>query len=110
MQAAKTYLITGIAAVIIEVDEGLDPIAKIIRHGEFIYDPHSRDPDFEDARYMGVAKWMYVDAMKAMYPDADIDPKAISPAGMQWDDEDKPTNMWGDEKRRTGVDARSAHP
>lgn len=99
LQAAKTYLITGIAAVIIEVDEGLDPIAKIIRHGEFIYDPHSRDPDFEDARYMGVAKWMYVDAVKALYPDADIDPKAISPAGMQWDDEDKPTNMWGDEKR-----------
>lgn len=99
LAAAKTYLITGIAAVIIEVDQDLDPIARIIRHGEFIYDPHSRDPDFEDARYMGVAKWMYVDAVKGMYPDADIDPKAISPAGMQWDDEDKPTNMWGDEKR-----------
>lgn len=99
LAAAKTYLVTGIAAVIIEVDQDLDPIARIIRHGEFVYDPHSRDPDFEDARYMGVAKWMYVDAVKGIYPDADIDPKAISPAGMQWDDEDKPTNMWGDERR-----------
>lgn len=97
--AAKTYLITGVAAVIIEVDQDLDPIARIIRHGEFVYDPHSRDPDFEDARYMGVAKWMYVDAVKGIYPGASIDPKDISPAGMQWDDEDKPTNMWGDEKR-----------
>ena len=99
LAAAKTYLITGIAAVIVEVDENGDPLPRVIRHGEFLYDPHSRDPDFEDARYMGVAKWMYVDAVKALYPDADIDPEAISPAGMQWDDEDKPTNVWGDTRR-----------
>lgn len=96
LSAAKTYLITGIGAVIIEVDEKLDPVARIIRQGEFLYDPYSRDPDFEDARYMGVAKWMYVDLVKEAYPEADIDPKAISPAGMQWDDEDKPNNIWAD--------------
>lgn len=100
MSAVKTYLITGIAAVLVEVDGDMDPIARIIRHGEFLYDPHSRDPDFEDARYMGVAKWMYVDAVKQLYPEADIDPTAIAPAGMQWgDDDDKPVNLWTDAKR-----------
>lgn len=98
LAAAKTYLIGGVAAIIVEEVDG-DPLPVIIRHGEFVYDPHSQDPDFEDARYEGVAKWMYVDGVKAYYPDADIDPKAISPAGMQWDDEDKPTNMWTDAKR-----------
>lgn len=96
LSAAKTYLITGIGAVIVEVDDKLDPIARIIRQGEFLYDPYSRDPDFEDARYMGIAKWMYVDLVKAAYPKAEIDASALSPAGMQWDDEDKPENIWAD--------------
>jgi hypothetical protein len=96
LAAAKTYLVTGVGAVIVEVDEKRDPIPRIIRHGEFIYDPHSRDPDFEDARYMGVAKWMYVDLVKAAYPGADVDPKALPSEGMQWDDEDKPNMVWGD--------------
>lgn len=99
LSAAKTYLIGGIAAVIVEVDDKLDPAPRIIRHGEFLYDPHSQDPDFEDARYMGVAKWMYADLVKDAYPEADIDPAAISPEGMQWDDEDKPTNLWADTGR-----------
>ena len=99
LSAAKTYLIGGVAAVIVEVDEKFDPAPRIIRHGEFLYDPHSQDPDFEDARFMGVAKWMYADLVKDAYPDADIDPSAIAPEGMQWDDEDKPTNLWSDEGR-----------
>lgn len=94
--AAKTYLVRGIGAVIVEVDDKLDPFARIIRGGEFIYDPHSRDPDFEDARYMGIAKWMYVDLVKEAYPQADIRIDAAAINGLQWDDEDKPGNMWAD--------------
>lgn len=101
LSAAKTYLIRGIGAVVVEVDDKLDPIARIIREGEFIYDPHSRDPDFEDARYLGVAKWMYVDSVKAMYPDADIDPAALgADGGMSFDDDDKPSDTWADTKRQ----------
>lgn len=99
LAAAKNYLIAGTGAIVVEVNEDGDPVARVVRDGEFIYDPHSRDPDFEDARYLGVAKWMYVDAVKAIYPDADIDAKAVSPAGMQWEDEDRPTNTWSDAKR-----------
>ncbi len=99
LAAAKTYLVTGIGAVIVEVDDERDPVVRMIRHGEFIYDPHSRDPDFEDARFMGVAKWMYIDILKQTYPDADIDASAIQPEGLQWDDEDKPQDVWTDSKR-----------
>lgn len=99
LSAAKTYLISGIGAVIVEVDENRDPLPRVIRHGEFIYDPHSRDPDFSDARFMGIAKWMYVDLVKKDYPEADIDPAALSPQGLQWDDEDKPQDVWTDTKR-----------
>jgi hypothetical protein len=99
LAAAKTYLVTGIGAVIVEVDDQFDPVARIIREGEFIYDPHSRDPDFEDARYMGVAKWMYVDLVKGAYPEADIDPAAALPVTLQFDDEDKPQNVWTDTQK-----------
>ncbi len=99
LQAAKSYLIGGVAAVIVEVNEEGDPWPRMIRAGEFLYDPHSRDYDFEDARFMGVAKWMYVDAVKALYPAADIDPAAIAPTTVTFDDEDKPTSGWTDPKR-----------
>jgi len=99
LAAAKTYLIGGVAAVIVEVNEEGDPWPRLIRAGEFLYDPHSRDYDFEDARFMGVAKWMYVDAVKALYPEADISAEAIAPTAVTFDDEDKPVTGWTDPKR-----------
>ncbi len=99
LRAAGNYLIGGIGAVIVEVDEKGDPWPAVIRQGEFLYDPHSRDHDFSDARFMGVAKWMYVDAVKAMYPNADIDAEAITPTTVSFDDEDKPVSGWTDPKR-----------
>lgn len=99
LAGAKTYLVGGVAAVITEVDEDGDPLPVLIRQGEFFYDPHSRDPDFKDARFMGIAKWMYVDTVKATYPGADIDPAAIAPTGVSFDDEDKPVTGWADSKK-----------
>lgn len=99
LQIAKTYLITGVGACIVEVDEDGDPWPRLIREGEFIYDPHSRDPDFEDARWMGVAKWMYVDDVKLLYPEAEISAKDIAPTAVSFEDEDKPASTWADTKR-----------
>ena len=99
LRGAKNYLIGGVAAVIVEVDEDRDPKPTLIRQGEFFYDPHSRDYDFEDARFMGVAKWMYVDAVQALYPDADVDATSISPMTVSFDDDDKPVTGWTDPKR-----------
>lgn len=99
LAAAKNCLVGGIAAVIVEANQDGDPWPQLIRAGEFIYDPHSRDPDFEDARYTGVAKWMYVDIVKGLYPGSTIDPKDVAPASVAFDDEDKPANVWSDARR-----------
>jgi hypothetical protein len=103
LTAAKNYLIGQAAAVIVEVNEELDPWPRIIRQGEFFYDPHSRDPDFEDARYMGVAKWMYVDTVAQIYPDKEIDLEKVTPATVAFDDEDKPLNVWGDSAKKRAL-------
>lgn len=102
LAAARDYLIGGTAAVIVEIDAKRDPVTRQIRWNEFFYDPHSRDADFGDARYKGIAKWMYVDDVKASYPDAEITADGLNPTNMALSDEfdeDRPANAWGDTKR-----------
>lgn len=68
IDAAQSYLVPGTCAVIVEPNElGRVEIGDI-RHEEFFYDPRARRQDFADARYMGIAKWMYADDVEAMYP------------------------------------------
>jgi hypothetical protein len=98
LSVAKNYLLGLAGAVIVEVNENGDPWPRIIRQGEFIYDPHSRDPDFEDARYMGIAKWMYLDIARGIWPDKELSTD-ISPINLNFDDEDKPQHVWSDQKR-----------
>jgi hypothetical protein len=62
-----------------------------------------RDPDFEDARYMGVAKWMYIDTVAQIYPDKKIDLEKVTPATVAFDDEDKPLNVWGDSAKKRAL-------
>jgi hypothetical protein len=48
----------------------------------FFYDPRSFRPDFSDARYMGMAKWVDVDLAKEMFPDkADALDSTIAQSG-----------------------------
>jgi hypothetical protein len=46
-------------------DVGINPVDP----DTFFYDPHSRRPDFSDARYMGVSKWLELDYAKELYPE-----------------------------------------
>jgi hypothetical protein len=68
MDVLENGLIEGCGAAITEID-GDDVTVTQIRWEEFFYDPYSRRSDFKDARYMGVAKWMYADDLKALYPE-----------------------------------------
>jgi hypothetical protein len=54
---------------LVEVDEMRRPRLTQIQWEEFFYDPRSRKKDFSDARYLGIAKWMYADQVSALYPD-----------------------------------------
>jgi hypothetical protein len=70
---AYDYLTPGHCAVLVEVDDDKRPKLTHIRWEEFFYDPRSRHRDFSDARYMGIAKWMYADDVSALYPKAKSD-------------------------------------
>lgn len=101
LKGSKNYLLGGIAACIVEIDQDRDPKPRIIRFQEFIYDPHSQDEDFEDAYGMGIAKWMYVDALKAFMPGVEIDLDAAAfGTTISFDDDDKPSSMWVDRKKK----------
>jgi len=69
-ECLQDFLIWGIVAGVNELDEMGEPGIRRIRPEEFFYDPYSRDRDFGDARYMGVAKWMDENDLIDLYPDA----------------------------------------
>jgi len=69
LDVLENGLIEGCGAAIFEVDEQKNVTPTQIRWEEFFYDPYSRRPDFKDARYLGIAKWMYADALAALYPE-----------------------------------------
>lgn len=68
-QASDNYLIQGIAAAICEWSGSKITVSRI-RWEDFVYDPLSREHDFSDARYLGIAKLMEVADIKAMFPEA----------------------------------------
>jgi hypothetical protein len=59
--------------LLVEVDDDKRPKLTQVRWEEFFFDPRSRKRDFSDARYMGIAKWMYADDVGAMYPKSKSD-------------------------------------
>lgn len=97
---AKDYLISGVGAVVIGVDGDGDPKPERIRWEEFFYDPYSRDPDFEDARYLGVAKWMFLSEIEGEFPEAELTLEFGGSLALDAEDDDRPSMVWGDTKRK----------
>jgi hypothetical protein len=103
MDCAEDYLIHGITAAIVEwTGERIE--ATRIRWETFFYDPKSREDDFGDAKYLGVAKWMYADEITAMYPDrarvlGDLTTVGDSAIEATWDDRPEDRVMWVDKRR-----------
>lgn len=65
-------------------------------------DPHSAEPDFSDAGYLGTVTWMEFDDALALYPDgreALDETMASVTASDTYDDKPK-YNLWADKKRR----------
>jgi hypothetical protein len=65
----RDILIPGTGAALIGADGDAQVTITQIRWEEFFYDARSRRADLKDARYLGVAKWMYADDVVALYPD-----------------------------------------
>lgn len=63
-------LVPGECAIITELEPKTKRIKWTqIRWEEFFIDPRSRRWDGKDARYMGIAKWMYAEDVAAIYPE-----------------------------------------
>lgn len=108
MDALDNMLVEGSCAAIFETGQDQNVIAAQIRWEEFFYDPRSRRSDFKDARYLGIAKWMYADQVASIYKAHASDLTNFASSGnflsgatdATW--EDRPDNgaPWIDSKQR----------
>jgi hypothetical protein len=104
MDCAEDYLKQGLTAVIVEWD-GKDISIQQIRWETFFYDPTSRRNDFSDAKYLGIAKWMYADEIKR-HPEygerarlmGDLTQPVSSAVEDTWQDRPEEQMRWADVK------------
>ncbi|UZK69595.1 hypothetical protein OKW76_00450 [Sphingomonas sp. S1-29] len=67
-QTSDNYFIHGTCAAITEWDGSKITVSRI-RWEDLVYDPLSREHDFSDAKYLGIAKLMDVKDVAAMFPE-----------------------------------------
>lgn len=107
IDCADNHLVEGACAAIVEADaEGEIKVIQI-RYDEFFRDPYSRQADYSDARYMGVAKWMYADVVASIYSKdredilSIVNSNALVVSGdAMWEDKPDTAMSWIDRKRR----------
>lgn len=95
---SETYLIQGIGAGITQWANGSVTIDRI-RWEDFVYDPLSREHDFTDAKFLGIAKLLDAADVAATYPEtyAKLD-KPTGDFGSFFDDDSK--SKWWSSSRR----------
>jgi len=102
LDCAEDYLKQGLTAAIVEYD-GSNVTVEQIRWETFFYDPRSRKNDFSDAKYKGIAKWMYTDEVKAAYPRArelgDLTSVPDCTFDATWEDRPDDRIRWVDRQR-----------
>jgi len=93
----KDMLIQGVCCATVEIDQDKEIKINKARPEAFFYDPFSRSPEFEDARFLGLANWMdEADAIDA-YPDKEKEiSESINLSGMMPNDTymDRPKDSW----------------
>jgi len=75
---AATEGIGGIELKLIEGDHGDPDIsADFVFGDDFFYDPTSYKPDFSDARYKGISKWLHEEAAIELFPDKEEELRSL---------------------------------
>jgi len=103
LDCAEDYLKQGLTAAIVEWD-GRQIRVEQIRWETFFYDPKSRKHDFSDAKYLGVAKWMYADEVRQLFPErtraiGDVCTTRENSADETWEDRPVDQIKWVDKRR-----------
>jgi hypothetical protein len=80
---------------------GIDIIIKHVHWDRLFYDPHSRERDFSDARYVGTVTWIDEALLKAQFPNKKnvIDSTGLSNKSLGETYDDKPRRWWTTERR-----------
>jgi hypothetical protein len=90
--------VDGIAGVEINIVAGdrEDPDVEIVPFNtdSFFYDPRSYKPDFSDARYMGVGKWLDVEEAIELFPDYEDELKTAQDSGSELTSEPDREYQW----------------
>jgi len=109
IEVLRDTLTCGMGGAIVEIEPGIDNRPEIqirrIRFENIVYDPYSREGDFSDARYLGIAKWLdeaeairiYGEEAQEIISDT-IDDTTLSSGSSTY--EDRPLHTWSDRKRR----------
>lgn len=75
LDVAEDFFVEGIGAVLVDARRKKDDVEiqiKQIPWDRFYYDPHSRQRDFKDARFMGIWLWMDLDDVPITFPGAKV--------------------------------------
>ena len=101
--ASKDFFVWGVCASVVEVGENKDPVVRKIRPEEYFYDPYSREFDFSDARYDGIAKWMDEVDICGIYPEKDDQIKSSIDSAQTTSEtyKDRPDRAWTWSDRKT---------
>jgi hypothetical protein len=105
----RNLLVEGAGGIAVSVKESVDyggrPGVEVeLRRAAWdrmFWDPHSSEPDFSDAGYLGLVLWMDYDDALAMYPDAKeaLDATMDTTPSQTYDDKPK-FSLWADKKRK----------
>ena len=97
-EVARDGAIDGVGGIEIEIkegDQGDNEVGfEIVEPDSFFYDPRSYRGDFSDARYMGVGKWMDIDAAIEMFPDKAEDIQSSTELGSDMTTNPDRENKW----------------
>lgn len=107
-QVWDNLLVEGAGGYRVGVKEtryGVDITIDRVPWDRMFYDPHSSEPDFSDARYIGLVKWMDYDEALRLYGDSqeakDALGETLNQASISETYDDKPRwKVWADKKRR----------
>jgi hypothetical protein len=104
-QVFDNLVVEGMAGYRVGVKEGYDGVdieVNRVSWDRMFYDPHSSEPDFSDAAYLGVVRWSDYDEAVAQYPDAkDHLGWTLNDSSISDTFDDKPKyKIWADKKRK----------
>lgn len=102
-QVYENLLVEGFGGADVVVEEhpsGIDVLIQYVPWDRLFYDPHSRAPDFSDAKYKGIVIWMDKEEAYELFPDRqDAIETTLASVSLSDTYDDRPRFTWCDNRR-----------